>query len=232
MGKIGFDTAIWTQNLGQFSLYRPGQWITYLHLSYDPYGPVCAFITNVLRKSPYEGRMRWREQGRKKPCSPARIAYGPRTGILSIARTRCELKQLCCYINPDFSVKMSDVSEHSEFDYRKKKKEKRGGHIIKCLLTELSWAGRENFWPEVMVYGPSVANTYIIWTPKPLARQITTLFFFYLKVLRLNKLYVVNIACRRESNVIIWHLFLFTVSRTSLVSNAETMYLEWEIFAA
>ena len=31
---------------------------------------------------------------------------------------RCELKQLCCYINPDFSIKMSDVSEHS--DTRKK----------------------------------------------------------------------------------------------------------------
>ena len=26
--------------------------------------------------------------------------------------------QLYCYINPDFSVKMSDLSEHSEFDYR------------------------------------------------------------------------------------------------------------------
>ena len=34
---------------------------------------------------------------------------------------------------------MSDVSE--------KKKEKRGGHIIKCLLTELGRAGREIFGP-------------------------------------------------------------------------------------
>ena len=59
--------------------------------------------------------------GPEKPSGPARIAYGPHTGILSIARARCELKQLCCYINPDFSVKMSDVSEHSEFDYPKKK---------------------------------------------------------------------------------------------------------------
>ena len=40
------------------------------------------------------------------------------------ARARCELKQLCCYINPDFSVKMSDVSEHSEFCYPEKKKRK------------------------------------------------------------------------------------------------------------
>ena len=27
---------------------------------------------------------------------------------------RYELEQLCCYVNPDFSVKMSDVSEHSD----------------------------------------------------------------------------------------------------------------------
>ena len=93
-------------------------------LSYDPYGPARAFIAKLLRKSPYEGRTRWGEQGRKKPSGPARIAYGPHTGILSIARARYELKQLCCYINPDFSVKMSDVSEHSEFDYPKKEREK------------------------------------------------------------------------------------------------------------
>ena len=45
---------------------------------------------------------------------------------------------------------MSDVSEHfdSEFYFpKKKKKEKRGGHMIKCLLTELGRAGRENIWP-------------------------------------------------------------------------------------
>ena len=70
-----------------------------------------------------------REQGRKKPSGPARIAYGPHTGILSIARARCELKQICCYINPDPSVKKSDVSEHYEFDdpkiKKRKKKEKR-----------------------------------------------------------------------------------------------------------
>ena len=33
------------------------------------------------------------------------------------ARARCELKQLGCYINPDFSVKMSDVSEHSDSEF-------------------------------------------------------------------------------------------------------------------
>ena len=76
------------------------------------------------------------------------------------ARARCELKQLCCYINPDFSVKMSDVSEHSEFFYpKKKKKEKRGGHMIKCLLTELGRAGRENIWPLVMAHGPRCARS-------------------------------------------------------------------------
>ena len=53
-------------------------------LSYDPYGPARAFIAKLLRKSPYEGRTRWREQGRKKPSGPARIAYGPHTGIFSI----------------------------------------------------------------------------------------------------------------------------------------------------
>ena len=49
----------------------------YPALSYDPYGPARAFIAKLLRKSPYEGRARWREQGRKKPSGPARIAYGP-----------------------------------------------------------------------------------------------------------------------------------------------------------
>ena len=37
---------------------------------------------------------------------------------------------------------------------RKKEKEKRGGHIIKCLLTELGWARRENIWHLVMAHGP------------------------------------------------------------------------------
>ena len=84
-----------------------------------------AFISKVLRKSLYEGRTRCREQGRKKPSGPATIAiYGPHTGISSIARERYKLKQLCCYINPDFSVKISGVSEHFEFDYPKQKKGK------------------------------------------------------------------------------------------------------------
>ena len=79
------------------------------------------------------------------------------------ARARCELKQLCCNcdINPDFSVKMSDVSEHSEFCYpeKKKEKDKRSGHIIKCLLTELGRAGQENIWPSVMVHEPRCARS-------------------------------------------------------------------------
>ena len=114
-----------------------------LYLSYDPYGPARAFIAKLLRKSPYEGRTRWREQGRKKPSGPARIAYGPHTGIFSIV---LQWKRARDANNNNFSVKMSDVSEHSEFCYpkKKKKKEKRGGHMIKCLLTELGRAGREN----------------------------------------------------------------------------------------
>ena len=31
--------------------------------------------------------------------------------------------------------------------------------MIKCLLTELGRAGRENIWPEVMAYGPSAARS-------------------------------------------------------------------------
>ena len=136
--------------------------------------PARAFIAKLLRKFLYEGRTQWRKQGWKKPSGPARIAYGPHTGILSMGRARCELKQLCCYINPDFSVKMSHINEHSEFDYpekkrrkkkKKRKKKKRGGHIIKCLLTELGRAGQENIWPEVMAYGPptqSISTYYDI----------------------------------------------------------------------
>ena len=48
--------------------------------------------------------------GRKKPSSPASIAYGP---------PLAELKQFCCSISPNFSFKMSDISEHydNEFYY-------------------------------------------------------------------------------------------------------------------
>ena len=88
---------------------------------------------------------------RAGPEKAVRIAYGPHTGILSIARARCELKQLCYYINPGFSVKMSNIPS---FVTRKKKreKEKRGAHIIKSLLTELGRAGRENI-PYAMTSG-------------------------------------------------------------------------------
>ena len=40
-----------------------------------------------------------------------------------------------------------------------KKKEKRGGHMIKCLLTELGRAGRENIWPFVMAHRPRCARS-------------------------------------------------------------------------
>ena len=42
---------------------------------------------------------------------------------------------------------------------KKKKKEKRGGHMIKCLLTELGRAGRENIWPLVISHGPRCARS-------------------------------------------------------------------------
>ena len=57
---------------------------------------------------------------------------------------------------------MSDVSEHSDSEFyfpKKKKKEKRGGHMIKCLLTELGRAGRENIWPSVISHGPRCARS-------------------------------------------------------------------------
>ena len=126
-----------------WALVQGNQSATYCILLYDPYGPACAFIAKVLRKSLYEGCTWWREQVRKKPSGPARIAYGPHTGILSIARARCELKQLCCYINPNFSVKMSDVSEHSKFDYpEKKEKQKRGGQNYNKMLIDWVSSGQ------------------------------------------------------------------------------------------
>ena len=53
----------------------------------------------------------------------ARIANGPHTGILSIARARSELKQLCCCINPDFSVRIF-------LPEKKKKKKKRKSVVV------------------------------------------------------------------------------------------------------
>ena len=61
----------------------------------------------------------------EKAVRPCWDGDGPHTRILSIACARCELKQLCCYINSDFLVKMSDLSEHSAFGYLKKKKKKK-----------------------------------------------------------------------------------------------------------
>ena len=46
---------------------------------------------------------------------------------------RCVLKQLCCFISPDFLVKMSDVSEHSDSEFyylKKKKREKKGKSAV------------------------------------------------------------------------------------------------------
>ena len=38
-------------------------------------------------------------------------------------------------------------------------------------------------------------------------------------LLRLNKFYVINVAYRRESHIIIWHSYHFTVSRPSLIGS-------------
>ena len=42
---------------------------------------------------------------------------------------------------------------------KKKKKENRSGHMIKCLLTELGRAGQENIWPSFMAHGPSTVRS-------------------------------------------------------------------------
>ena len=49
----------------------------------------------------------------EKAVRPARIAR---------LFARCQLKLLCCYINPKFSVKLSDVSEHYYSDFITRKK--------------------------------------------------------------------------------------------------------------
>ena len=66
---------------------------------------------------------------------------------------------------------MSDVSEMkvpvANFITRKeKKKEKRSGHMIKCLLTELGRAGQENIWHSVMALGPYAMTSAQIF-PRP-----------------------------------------------------------------
>ena len=61
---------------------------------------------------------------------------------------RCKLKQLCCYINPEFPVKMSDVSEYS-------------GSVV----TDLGSVGRENIWYSIMAQGPRCARSLPDLTP-------------------------------------------------------------------
>ena len=45
---------------------------------------------------------------------------------------------------------------------RKNQKEKRGGHIIKYLLTELGQAGRENIWHMVMGSGQIISRPALL----------------------------------------------------------------------
>ena len=82
-----------------------------------------------------------------------------RPALLGSRTALCEMRtNFVCYLNPNSSAKMSEVSEHSDSEFyfpkkkKEKKKEKRGGHMIKCLLTELGRAGRENIRPSVMAH--------------------------------------------------------------------------------
>ena len=84
-----------------------------------------------------------------------RLSYGD---FINSARKKRTKTTLLLYKSRLFGQN----EQHSEFCYPKKKKkekkkgkkEKRGGHIIKCLLTELGRAGRENIWHSVMAHRP------------------------------------------------------------------------------
>ena len=103
------------------------------------------------------------------------LGYGARTSLRSVrmpwprakyfpVRPSYSVnKYILSYLNPSFSAKMSDVSEHSDSEFyfprKKKKKGKARWSYDKCLLTELGWAGRENIWPSVMAHGPRCARS-------------------------------------------------------------------------
>ena len=87
---------------------------------------------------------------------------------------------------------MSNVSEHSNSEFyfpKKKKKEKSGGHMIKCLLTELGQARRENIWTSVMVHEPRCARSVRhdlrpnIFLSGPPTQSISTYYFTIKKLL-------------------------------------------------
>lgn len=70
-------------------------------LSYDPYSPTCSFLAKLCRNSPYDSHTLMAWAGPEKdvwPCYHCMLLFA-----------RCEPKQLCCYINPHFSVLMSNV---------------------------------------------------------------------------------------------------------------------------
>ena len=71
--------------------------------------------------------------------------------------------------------------------HRKKKQQEntqkkliKGGHMIKCLLTEFGRAGRENIWLSVMKHGPRCARSVRhdlepnIFPSGPLTQSIST----------------------------------------------------------
>ena len=75
--------------------------------------PGARFYCKTVENIPVWGPYAIVRAGTEKAVGPARIAR---------LFARCELKQLCCYINPDFLVKMSDLSEHSDRDFITRKK--------------------------------------------------------------------------------------------------------------
>ena len=106
-----------------------------MQLSYDPYDPARSFIAKLLRKSPY---------------------------FINSAREMQTKTNLLLY-----KSRLFGQSERLKWTFRiwlpeknnKKRKEKGGGHMIKCLLTDLGRAGRENIWSSVMAHGPPCARS-------------------------------------------------------------------------
>ena len=80
---------------------------------------------------------------------------------------------------------------------RERKSAVDGGHIIKCLLTELGRAEPENIWHSVMVHGPRVrpsdsVNKYI--NLKAILRYSSSVFYDFL----LNSAELQNLETRRQ----------------------------------
>ena len=60
-----------------------------------------------------------------------------------------------------------------------RKIKKHNGHMIKCLLTELGWAGQENIWLLVRTHGPQ-AKYLKSCLALPLSQQVHISVIYYL----------------------------------------------------